>query len=184
MKIRVILATLLAGMLAAPAMADTLSTVDKMAGHHVVPGHKVEFKTTKGSFTMVLFPKESPKTVANFEKLVTKGFYNGLTFHRVIPGFVVQGGDPKGDGTGGPGWSIPDEHNSLKHIPGAVAMAKAGPDTAGSQFYIALERIPHLDGDYTIFGQVIQGMDVVKKIQPTENGQVKPDRMLKVRLLK
>ncbi|HEY9854553.1 MAG TPA: peptidylprolyl isomerase [Stenomitos sp.] len=163
---------------------DVIKDVEQAAGHKVVMGDKVQFTTTKGKFVVVLFPKEAPKTVENFEKLVKKGFYNGLTFHRVIPGFVAQGGDPKGTGEGGPGYTIPDELNStLKHIKGSLAMAKtSAPNSAGSQFYIAYDKLPHLDGKYTVFGQVISGMDVVEKLTPSDAG--KPDKMLKVTLVK
>ncbi len=119
-----------------------------------------------------LYPEKAPITVKNFQDLVSKGFYNGLTFHRIVPGFVVQGGDPKGDGTGGPGYNIFGEfaensypENDLKHVKGAVAMARAmHPDSAGSQFYITVDPQPNLDGSYAVFGQVIEGMDNVEKI--------------------
>jgi cyclophilin family peptidyl-prolyl cis-trans isomerase len=163
-----------------------MALVEKAAGHPVEVGSRIEFKTAKGAFTAVLFPKEAPKTVANFEKLVKKGFYDGLTFHRVIPGFVAQGGDPRGDGSGGPGWSIPDELSSTcKHLRGSLAMAKSSaPDSAGSQFYIAFEPLPFLDGRYTVFGQVVEGMNVVDKIEPTEGplAKGKTDRMIRVRI--
>lgn len=179
-------------MLATPALAqkeDYLKQVDLAAGHKVVAGKTVKFETSKGNFTMVLFPKEAPATVANFEKLIRKGFYDGLSFHRVVPGFVAQGGDPAGNGTGGPGWSIPDELNSsLKHLRGSVAMAKSSaPNSAGSQFYICFAPISHLDGKYTVFGQVVTGMDVVDKLTPVGPevpNPGKPDKMLKVRLQK
>jgi peptidyl-prolyl cis-trans isomerase B (cyclophilin B) len=120
-----------------------------------------------GKIVIEFYPKDAPNTVDNFIKLAKKGFYNGLKFHRVIPGFMAQGGDPQGDGMGGPGYTIKDEFNSRKHIAGTVAMARPPepPDSAGSQFYICFEPQPHLDGQYTIFGQVIDGMDVVNKIQ-------------------
>jgi peptidyl-prolyl cis-trans isomerase B (cyclophilin B) len=124
--------------------------------------------TVKGTIKVKLYPEEAPNTVANFISLARKGFYNGLTFHRVEPGFVIQGGDPKGNGSGGPGYAIKNEPNKLlKHNRGAVAMANAGRDTAGSQFYIVIEKpAPHLDsGDYTIFGQVISGQEAAEKIQ-------------------
>ncbi len=116
---------------------------------------------------MELYPDIAPKTVENFEKLAAKGFYNGLTFHRVEPGFVVQGGDPKGDGTGGPGYTIPDEFTTQKkHEIGTVAMAhSAAPNSAGSQFYITIGPASHLDGKYAIFGKVTEGMDAVSKIK-------------------
>lgn len=121
----------------------------------------------KGDIVIELFPKEAPKTVANFEKLIKEGFYDGLIFHRVIPGFVAQGGDPLGTGVGGPGYTIPDEleGNFHKHVRGALSMAHRGPNTAGSQFFIVYESQPHLDGVHTVFGQVIEGMDVVAQIQ-------------------
>ena len=118
-----------------------------------------------GKIVIKFYPKDAPNTVDNFIKLAQKGFYDGLTFHRVVPGFVVQGGDPRGDGTGGPGYKIKAEFNSRKHLEGTVAMARsADPDSAGSQFYICLAPQPFLDGKYTVFGQVIKGMDVVHKI--------------------
>lgn len=113
-----------------------------------------------------LFPNEAPCTVANFEKLANSGFYNGLKFHRVIPGFVAQGGCPNGTGTGGPGYTIKceTEGNPHKHIPGALSMAHAGKDTGGSQFFICHDSFPHLDGVHTVFGQVIEGQDIVLRI--------------------
>jgi cyclophilin family peptidyl-prolyl cis-trans isomerase len=119
-----------------------------------------------GKIVFEFYPKDAPKTVDNFIALVNKGFYNGLKFHRVIEGFMAQGGDPKGDGTGGPGYNIRDEFNSRKHIKGSVAMARTQmPNSAGSQFYICFEPQPHLDGQYTVFGQVIEGIDVVDGIK-------------------
>ncbi|MDE2180949.1 MAG: peptidylprolyl isomerase [candidate division NC10 bacterium] len=119
-----------------------------------------------GKIVVELYENDAPGTVANFVKLAKQGFYNGLNFHRVVPGFVVQGGDPKGDGTGGPGYTIKDEVNSRKHLTGTVAMAKtAAPNSAGSQFYITLAPQPRLDSGYTVFGQVVEGMDIVMKIK-------------------
>ena len=118
-----------------------------------------------------LYPEIAPETVANFEKLVNSGFYNGLTFHRVIRGFMIQGGCPKGNGTGGPGWTIKGEFaangvkNDLKHTRGVLSMARtAVPDSAGSQFFIMHQDAPHLDGQYAAFGKVVEGMDVVDRI--------------------
>jgi peptidyl-prolyl cis-trans isomerase B (cyclophilin B) len=135
-------------------------------------GHYAIVQTEHGTFVIELYPKVAPKTVANFEKLVNKGFYNGLTFHRVVSGFVVQGGDPKGDGTGGPGYELPAEINpDEKHLRGTVAMARTGDEvnperkSSGSQFYICLEPQPELDGQYTIFGGVVKGMNVVDQIK-------------------
>lgn len=149
-------------------------------------------ETAKGNIKLELYSADAPKTVANFTNLISKGFYNGLKFHRVISDFMIQGGDPKGDGTGGPGYSFEDEMNpwslglaeetinsyiaqgyqytksltSHKMVPGALAMANAGPNTNGSQFFIVTQQDqPHLDGKHTVFGQVVEGMDVVLKIQ-------------------
>ncbi len=126
---------------------------------------KVTIETDKGNIVLEMFDQEAPNTVGNFESLISKGFYNGLTFHRVIPGFVVQGGCPAGNGTGGPGYAIPCEINPNKNVRGALAMAHAGKDTGGSQFYICLGDFPHLDGVHTVFGKVIEGMDVVEGIE-------------------
>jgi peptidyl-prolyl cis-trans isomerase B (cyclophilin B) len=120
-----------------------------------------------GVVKLELFEKDAPGTVANFEKLANSGFYNGLTFHRVIPGFVAQGGCPIGNGTGGPGYTIKceTEGNPHKHVRGVIAMAHRGKDTGGSQFYITYDAFPHLDGVHTVFGKVIEGMEVVDDIQ-------------------
>jgi len=114
-----------------------------------------------------LFANDAPGTVANFEKLAKDGFYNGLNFHRVIPGFMAQGGCPTGTGTGGPGYKINCETkgNPNKHIPGALSMAHAGKNTGGSQFFICHETFPHLDGVHTVFGQVTDGLDAVLRIK-------------------
>ncbi len=126
----------------------------------------VVIESTLGKIAVELFPKEAPDTVANFVKLVEKGYYDGVLFHRVIPGFMVQTGDPTGTGRGGPGWTILDEfHPKLKHSKaGILSMANAGPDTGGSQFFITLGATPHLDNRHAVFGQVLEGQDVVKKI--------------------
>ncbi len=112
-----------------------------------------------------LFDKDAPNTVANFEKLAQEGFYNGLTFHRVIPGFVAQGGCPNGTGTGGPGYTINCEINPNKHERGTLAMAHAGRNTGGSQFYICYQPQPHLDGGHTVFGKVISGMEHIDAVR-------------------
>ncbi|GAA5415416.1 peptidyl-prolyl cis-trans isomerase B [Paraliobacillus ryukyuensis] len=114
-----------------------------------------------------MYDEAAPNTVANFEKLANDGFYNGLTFHRVIPGFVAQGGCPNGNGTGGPGYTIKceTEGNPHKHVAGTLSMAHAGKDTGGSQFFLVHEPQPHLDGVHTVFGQVIDGMDTVLRIR-------------------
>jgi peptidyl-prolyl cis-trans isomerase B (cyclophilin B) len=112
------------------------------------------------------FPQDAPKTVESFVTLAKKGFYDGLTFHRVVPDFVVQGGCPKGDGTGGPGYQVKAEFNTQKHVRGTVAMARSQhPDSAGSQFYITYGATPHLDGNYTVFGKVVSGMEHVDRIK-------------------
>ena len=119
-----------------------------------------------GEIKFDFFPEDAPKTVENFVTLARKGFYDGLTFHRVEPGFVVQGGDPQGNGMGGPGYKIKAEFNKQKHVRGAVAMARSNdPDSAGSQFYIVLAPANFLDGKYTVFGIVTSGMDVVDKVR-------------------
>jgi len=124
------------------------------------------FATSRGTIKLQLHDDKTPKTVANFEKLVNDGFYNGLKFHRVIPDFMVQGGCPKGDGTGDPGYKFEDEfHPDLKHDgPGVLSMANSGPATNGSQFFITHRDTSHLNGKHTIFGRVVEGMDVVNKI--------------------
>ena len=119
-----------------------------------------------GEVTIEFFSGEAPKTVENFVTLAKKGFYDGLKFHRVVAGFVVQGGDPKGDGTGGPGYTLKAEFNQKKHVRGSVAMARSQhPDSAGSQFYVTYGPQPHLDGNYTVFGQVVSGMEHVDQIR-------------------
>jgi len=147
----------------------------------------VTMTTSKGKMVIELYPKDAPKTVENFKKLVGRGFYNGIIFHRVVPGFVIQAGDPKAKGvagkdfvyqpdpsrpnlpiagTGGPGYTIKAEFNSRKHLKGTVAMARSQhPDSAGSQFYVCLAPQPMLDDKYTVFGQVIEGIDIVDTIQ-------------------
>ena len=115
---------------------------------------------------MDFYPLDAPNTVDNFIKLTKKGYYDGLKFHRVEPNLLIQGGDPNGSGSGGPGYTIKAEFNSQKHIAGTVAMARRqDPNSAGSQFYICIVPLPSLDGKYTVFGQVIEGMDVVKGVQ-------------------
>jgi len=118
-----------------------------------------------------LYPEIAPGTVENFEKLVGQGFYNGLTFHRIIPGFMIQGGCPRGNGTGGPGWTIEGEFasnnfpNDLKHTRGVLSMARAmDPNSAGSQFFIMVADAPHLDGEYAAFGKIVEGMDTADYI--------------------
>ena len=121
--------------------------------------------TNHGDIVLELFDEDAPETVQNFRTLAEKGFYDGLIFHRVIPDFMIQGGCPEGTGTGGPGYTFKDEINDHKVVKGALAMANAGPNTNGSQFFIVTtEAAPWLDGKHTVFGEVTEGMDVVDKI--------------------
>ena len=125
--------------------------------------------TSKGDVAIDLFPDDAPRTVENFTKLAQDGFYDGLIFHRVIPDFMIQGGDPKGDGTGGPGYQFEDEFNEHRVERGALAMANAGPNTNGSQFFIVTaDACPWLDGKHTVFGNVVSGQDVVERISQVE----------------
>jgi len=127
--------------------------------------------TNHGPISVELFDEDAPKTVENFRKLAGDGFYDGLIFHRVIPDFMIQGGDPEGTGTGGPGYTFEDEFNDHKVVRGALAMANAGPNTNGSQFFIVTtESAPWLDGKHTVFGEVTDGMDAVGAIEKTETG--------------
>ncbi len=183
-----------------PALADapasraaTLADVNRSAGKAVALGKRVLLRTTAGEIELVLFPKVAPRTVDQISRLVSSGFYDGTTFHRVIPGFVAQGGDPNSKtlpaghpqiGTGDADRRIPDEHgNGLKHLPGSVAMAhSAMPNSASCQFYIAQNRLAFLDGGYTVFGHVVRGYDVVLKLAATEGPGARktPDRMKRV----
>lgn len=127
---------------------------------------KIEFTTNKGVFVAEMFEDKAPLTTKNFIELVEKGFYDGIIFHRVIDGFMIQGGDPTGSGMGGPGYKIKDEFGEgLKHDDeGILSMANAGPNTGGSQFFITLAPTPWLNGHHAIFGKVVEGMDVVRLI--------------------
>jgi cyclophilin family peptidyl-prolyl cis-trans isomerase len=126
---------------------------------------QMTMSTNHGDIVLELFDDDAPETVGNFRRLAEKGFYDGLIFHRVIPDFMIQGGDPEGTGTGGPGYTFKDEINDHKVVRGALAMANAGPNTNGSQFFIVTtEAAPWLDGKHTVFGEVIEGMDVVDTI--------------------
>jgi cyclophilin family peptidyl-prolyl cis-trans isomerase len=129
---------------------------------------KATMQTNQGPIEIELFDDDAPKTVENFKKLANDGFYNGVIFHRVIPDFMIQGGDPTGTGTGGPGYQFEDEFNDNKVERGALAMANAGPNTNGSQFFIVTaDATPWLDGKHTVFGKVTSGMDVVDAIEQT-----------------
>jgi len=127
----------------------------------------VTMETTKGTIEIELYPEHAPLTVNNFVFLVGEGYYDGVSFHRVIDNFVIQGGDPTGTGRGGPGYKFQDEtrNNPLKHETGVLSMANAGPNTNGSQFFITHSPQPHLDGRHTVFGKVVSGMDVVNAIR-------------------
>ena len=131
----------------------------------------VTMHTNAGAIELEMHDADAPKTVENFRKLAAEGFYDGLTFHRVIPDFMIQGGCPEGTGTGGPGYKFEDEFNQHKIERGALAMANAGPDTNGSQFFIVtIEAAPWLDGKHTVFGRVTGGMDAVDEIEAAETG--------------
>ena len=132
-------------------------------------------KTEKGDFEIELYADKAPATVNNFVFLAREGFYDGVTFHRVIKDFMAQGGDPTGTGTGGPGYKFADEfHPQLKHSkPGVLSMANAGRNTNGSQFFITFAPTPHLDGKHSVFGQVVKGMEVVRSIRERDPGQAR-----------
>ena len=132
---------------------------------------KISIATERGEIVFELFDEEAPKTVSNFVALARSGYYDGLTFHRVVPGFVIQGGDPLGNGLGGPGYTFEDENVRLDYKAGIVAMANAGPNTNGSQFFIVLEDQPTLPKAYTIFGRVLSGMDAVRGIRVGDHMQ-------------
>lgn len=137
---------------------------------------KARIKTVHGDIVFKFLIKDAPNTSSRIQELIKEGFYNGLTFHRVIPGFVIQGGDPQGNGTGGSGKKLKAEFNQNKHTPGAVAMARSQDiNSADSQFYISTGTHPHLDGKYTVFGRVIEGLEVANKVQ-------QGDKMLTVTL--
>jgi peptidyl-prolyl cis-trans isomerase A (cyclophilin A) len=137
-----------------------------------MPNRTAKFSTNQGDFIIELFEDRAPATTKNFIDLAEKGYYDGLTFHRVIDNFMIQGGCPQGTGTGGPGYKISDEfHPELRHDgPGVLSMANAGPNTGGSQFFITLAATPWLDNKHAVFGRVVSGMDVVEKI-----GKVRTD---------
>jgi peptidyl-prolyl cis-trans isomerase B (cyclophilin B) len=128
--------------------------------------YRAVMRTNKGNVVLELYSEHAPKTVNNFVFLANQGYYDGVSFHRVIPGFVVQGGDPTGTGRGGPGYQFEDETkgNPLEHEAKVISMANAGPNTNGSQFFITLEPQPHLNGKHTVFGKVVEGAEVVDRI--------------------
>ena len=156
----------------------TIIVVASVFGYLFLKPRTLVMETNHGTMEIELFMDETPETAGNFEKLMEDGFYDGLTFHRVIPDFMIQGGDPKGDGTGGPGYSIPDEESALaiSHDFGVLSMANSGPDTGGSQFFIIVnpDGSDHLDGKHAVFGKVTSGMDVAVKISEVEADEDKP----------
>jgi len=168
-----VIALLVGPLVVSPALAQQPTT----PGGKPMKQEAIITMQNGGEIVIEFFPADAPKTVENFVTLAKKGFYDGLTFHRVEPGFVVQGGDPKGDGTGGPGYKVKAEFNKQQHDRGVVAMARSNdPDSAGSQFYITLAPAHFLDGKYTVFGKVVSGMDVVDKIK-------KGDKMKSVKIV-
>ena len=145
---------------------------------------KLKMNTTAGTIELELFDADAPKTVENFRKLAADGFYDGVIFHRVIPDFMIQGGDPDGTGRGGPGYTFDDEINDHKIVRGALAMANAGPNTNGSQFFITVGPTQWLTGKHTIFGDVVEGLDVVEKISKVpRNSQDKPNKPVTINTL-
>lgn len=148
-----------------PARPETVKPLPGVLPPAELDGKKVRIKTAKGDIVFVLLGREAPIAASNFIWLTEQRFYNGLTFHRVEPGFVIQGGDPNGDGTGGPGYRFADEKVRRPYREGTVAMANSGPDTNGSQFFITLADQPNLPPKYTVFGVVLSGMEVVRAIQ-------------------
>ncbi|HEY1066608.1 MAG TPA: peptidylprolyl isomerase [Pirellulales bacterium] len=152
---------------------------------------RVLMSTTKGDLVLELYENEAPNTVANFVSLVEKGFYNGLTFHRVLDGFMAQGGCPKGTGSGDPGYKIACEcykPNARKHFPGSLSMANAGRDTNGSQFFLTFEPTPMLNGKHTVFGRVIQGEEVLDRLQRIDPDHpepgLKPDKIVSATVIR
>jgi cyclophilin family peptidyl-prolyl cis-trans isomerase len=151
---------------------------------------RVKMETSKGPIVIELYENEAPKAVGNFVSLVESGYYDGLTFHRVLPGFMAQGGCPDGTGSGGPGYSIFCEchqDNYRRHFRGSLSMAHAGRDTGGSQFFLTFKRTSHLDGRHTVFGRVIQGLEVLSALQrrnPQQGGQPNPDRIVKAEVVR
>jgi cyclophilin family peptidyl-prolyl cis-trans isomerase len=150
---------------AGSSLAASVETVSRAVLH-----------TSEGDVGLELFPDDAPKTVENFTNLAGEGFYDGIAFHRVIPDFMIQGGCPRGDGTGGPGYEFEDEFNQHRVVKGALAMANAGPNTNGSQFFIVTaDETPWLDGKHTVFGRVASGQDVVDRISLVErDGRDRP----------
>lgn len=161
----------------APTTVTTQSTQEKKSVDQVSENTRVLIKTSMGDIVVELYDKKAPKTVGNFLKLTNEGFYDGIIFHRVIPNFMVQTGDPTGTGTGGPGYKFEDEfHPSLRHDqPGVLSMANSGPNTNGSQFFITEKPTPWLDNKHSVFGRVVEGFDLVKQMaRVPRNNRDKP----------
>lgn len=150
----------------------------------------VQFETTKGVLKIVLYEDQAPQTVGNFVSLVERGFYDGLSFHRVLPGFMAQGGCPVGNGTGGPGYEIPCEcyrEDRRLHFAGSLSMAHAGRDTGGSQFFLTFRSTPHLDGRHTVFGRVIEGQEVLaelRRVDPMSPNREEPDKIVRATVVR
>lgn len=149
--------------------ADSIKAADLKLDKNGLSQESIIIKTVRGNVEFKLYPNKAPNTVTRIIELVNQGFYDGIKFHRVVPNFVIQAGDPTGTGTSGSGKNLKAEFNDIQHIKGTVAMARTrDPDSADSQFYIALTTLPHLDGKYTVFGQVVEGLDVISKIQQND----------------
>ncbi len=149
--------------------ADAIKAEDLKLDKNGLSQESIIIKTVRGNIEFKLYPQKAPNTVTRIIELVNQGFYDGIKFHRVVPNFVIQAGDPTGTGTSGSGKKLKAEFNDIQHIKGTVAMARTNdPDSADSQFYIALTTIPHLDGKYTVFGQVVEGLDVISKVQQND----------------
>ena len=145
--------------------------------------YTADMETEKGNLVLELFAKDVPKTVNNFVFLAKEGYYDGTTFHRVIPGFMVQGGDQTGTGRGGPGYRFEDEFTEHTHVAGALSMANAGPDTNGSQFFITFVPVHQLNGKHSVFGLLVEGMDVLESItprDPSQNPQFEGDKIIRI----
>jgi len=154
-------------------------TIDKSKQYRAI------METEKGTMVLELFAKDVPNTVNNFVFLATQGYYDGTTFHRVLADFMVQGGDPTGTGSGGPGYKFADEFTSHKHAAGSLSMANSGANTNGSQFFITYVATPWLDGKHTVFGQLVEGMDILKNIRlrdPSKNPNYPGDKLISVRI--
>ncbi len=169
---------------AKPSAAGASGTVTVKPGPKGEKETGVKLETSHGPITMKLLPEAAPNTAVHFLARVREGFYDGLTFHRIIPGFMMQGGDPQGNGQGGPGYTLPAEFSkdpAFKHVPGRVAMARTpDPDSAGSQFYICFGSPAQLDGAYTVFGEVTDGMDAVKKVENVGSRSGKPTEQVTI----